>query len=195
MAVVDKTDTLTIVTSDNGTPEHAILPPLDPEQGKLSMFEGGINVPFFAVGPQVVPGTESTALVHLVDVLPTVAELAGVDPNALLRNDGTTNVVDGRSLLPVFADPDAPFRDVVYTEWFAPNGFAPALLLDERAVRDERYKLTWGLEAGEALFDLEGRTDDGPNLLLGTLTREQQAAYDRLSLALADFESGLGAAN
>ena len=148
--------TLVVFLGDNGTDPNAILPPRDPEQGKATLYEGGINVPLLVAGPGVTrPGTVSNALVHVVDVLPTVAELAGIDP-AL-----TGKALDGRSFARVLSEPSSPGpRRFVYSERFEPLGPGP-YRVDWRAVRDERYKLI-ELAGKQWFYDLHGRFDDGP---------------------------------
>jgi arylsulfatase A-like enzyme len=192
LAEVDLERTVVIALGDNGTPEHAVLPPLIPSRSKQSLFEGGINVPLIVAGPPVAePGSESGALVHLVDVFATVAELAGVDLAALRGGDGEPVVIDGQSLVPFLRDPGAAGREVVYAEKFSPNG-AVVPESDQRTVRDDRFKLLVSLEGGSALFDLEGRTDDGPDLLSsGPLSPEAAEAYERLSSAMRGFEADL----
>ena len=45
--------------------------------GKHSLYEGGIRVPFTISGPGIKPGTVSTVPVTGVDLLPTITDLAG----------------------------------------------------------------------------------------------------------------------
>lgn len=72
---IDLARTLVIVTSDNGA-ASSVAP--DPERSKGTTWQEGIRVPFVIAGPGVPKGLTATRLVHLVDVLPTVAEYAGV---------------------------------------------------------------------------------------------------------------------
>jgi arylsulfatase A-like enzyme len=173
-AAVDLDQTLVILLSDNGTPSYAILPPFLSWQGKDTMYEGGIGVPMLMAGPGVAPG-ESQALVHAVDVFATVADVAGVDLATLPHE------VDGQSLF-------SPRREVVYTERFWPNGPGP-YVTDLRAVRDARFKLAVDEIFGQQwLFDLQGRPDDGPDLLTrGPLSEEAAAAKLKLELALEEM--------
>lgn len=46
-------------------------------QGKGTMYEGGIRVPFIAIGPNIQPGSVSRTPVTGLDLFPTIAELAG----------------------------------------------------------------------------------------------------------------------
>lgn len=172
---IDLERTLVFVVGDNGTPSDAVLPPRLPAEAKLTMNEGGINVPFVVAGPGVARGRESDALVSVVDVVPTLAELAGVP---------LARPVDGHSLAPLLADPDAPGPDYVYTEWFRhPERDRGAS--DERALRDRRWKYVVDDTTGEEhLFDLAGRDDDGPDLLAGAPSAEASAALERLRAEL-----------
>lgn len=182
-AEIDLSDTLLLVMGDNGTTEEGVLPPWDPNAAKESMAEGGLGVPMIAAGPWVGETGETSALVSAVDVLPTLFEALSLP----LESDAP---LDGQSFLPALRDPASGGRETLYAEEFSPFGETPKTT-DQRAVRDARYKLASAEVSGEiGLYDLQGRSDDGPNLLEGTLTAEQQAAYDRLSLVLEDYRSG-----
>ena len=164
---------------DNGTDRNAILPPRDPEQGKATLYEGGLNVPLLVAGPGVTrPGTVSNALVHVVDVLPTVAELAGNDP-AL-----TGKALDGRSFARVLSEPSSPGpRRFAYSERFEPLGPGP-YRIDWRAVPDERHKLI-ELAGKQWFYDLHGRFDDGPARKPSAL---KGAERKRLEILQAELE-------
>ncbi|MCA9079214.1 MAG: sulfatase-like hydrolase/transferase [Planctomycetaceae bacterium] len=78
-------NTLVLFTSDNGgqLDVGANNGPL--RDGKQSVYEGGIKVPFAARLPgQIQPGTTSTFRAMSMDLFPTLLELAGVDcPHAI----------------------------------------------------------------------------------------------------------------
>lgn len=179
--------TMVFVIGDNGTPGQVLPPPLDGRQGKHTVYETGTRVPFIVSGAGVTArGATSRALVHVVDLLPTVAAIAGADPR-----DGRP--IDGFDLAPLLADTDARWpRDVVFTEQFRPVGPGP---WDEEAVavREKRYKLMELREHGELterhLFDLRGRVDDGPDLLGKPLEPEAKEALARLESALAGYRA------
>jgi arylsulfatase A-like enzyme len=182
------------VMGDNGTTEEGVLPPWDPAAAKESMAEGGLGVPLIVAGPGVAqPGVETDALVSAVDVWPTVMEWLGVDAEPTEPTEPTELVgLDGQSFAAQLEDPQAPGRSVVYSEYFAPFGFGPKRT-DLRAVRGPRFKLgvndTTGLEV---LYDLQGRSDDGPDLLTqGPLSAEAEQALAELRLALDDHRQRL----
>lgn len=75
-------NTYIIFLSDNGgrtdLPKHKspnLNTPL--RQGKGSMYEGGIRVPFAIAGPGIKAGSFSNVTVSGLDLLPTIADLAG----------------------------------------------------------------------------------------------------------------------
>ena len=75
--------------------------------GKTCPWETCIHVPFVAHVPGS-PGGTSDALVANIDVAPTIAALAGVDPGP----------IDGLSLAPMLrGDTDPPDRRAVLLEW------------------------------------------------------------------------------
>jgi N-acetylglucosamine-6-sulfatase len=90
-------DTYVIYSSDNGfhLGEHRL------PAGKDFPYEEDIRVPMIARGPGVPAGERIDAMALNIDLAPTLAEIAGITPPA---------IVDGRSLLPLFADPAHPWR-------------------------------------------------------------------------------------
>jgi arylsulfatase B len=121
--------TYVFVVGDNGTPDFAIRPPLDPSHAKGSVRELGVHVPLLVTGPDIAPGSTSRALVHTVDVFATIADLAGLAPGP----------VDGISFRPAWTEGTSP-RRFVFTEEFSDNGPGP----HERvtvAIRNETHKL------------------------------------------------------
>ena len=93
-------NTIIIFTSDNGAPGYIGLPDLNkPYRGwKLTHFEGGVHVPFIVSYPNKIPkGTTYNGRVSNLDILSTVASVAGVDIN---RNDLKEIEFDGVNVLP-----------------------------------------------------------------------------------------------
>lgn len=92
-----RSHTTILVLGDNGSPS---IVEIDlPGRLKGSVYQGGVHVPFVVAGPRVTaPGSETDALVSVVDVFPTLAEIAAVTP---VVGDPP---IDGVSFLPVLAD-------------------------------------------------------------------------------------------
>ena len=114
--------TVFILIGDNGTVTNVVDAPYSGTHAKRSPYEQGARVPCIVWGPPSVitsPGRSSDHLVHIVDVMPTVLELAKCPPG--LWNPGGTRTVRGRSFVRALRDPNAaPARDHVYNETFLP---------------------------------------------------------------------------
>jgi N-acetylglucosamine-6-sulfatase len=95
-------DTLIVYTSDNGFlyGQHRLV-------GKSAAFEESIKVPLVMRGPGIAEGGTRDALVNNLDVVATIAQLANATPDYPL---------DGRSLTPLFADANAPWRSAILFE-------------------------------------------------------------------------------
>ena len=107
--------TLVIFTSDNGPwltyGNHAgSAGPL--REGKGTTWEGGVREPCIMRWPGRIPaGSVTNDMAATIDLLPTLARLAGAEPQADRMIDG----VDIRPLL--FAEPGAKPRDSYYFYW------------------------------------------------------------------------------
>lgn len=188
MDPVVRSETTIVFIGDNGTYKSAIDYPLRPAgAAKGTLYEQGIHVPWIVVSPHVSqPGTETQALVHVVDLLPTVAEIADVDLG--------DRVIDGVSFLSVLEDPASPgLRDYVVVEKMRPLGPPPWTQSHQIAVRNARFKL-WQdkLHGVTKLFDLQGAPyDDGPNLLQRPLSAVESAAFSELALELFRYDQSV----
>jgi len=138
-------NTLVIFSSDNGGAGYiGVADVNDPYRGwKISLFEGGIRVPFLARWPAALPaGATYDAPVHHSDIYATAAAAAG----AALPAD---RVMDGVDLTPFVTGAEVSGAPHEYL--FFRSGAA-------QAVRDDRWKLVvsapQGLPRKEWLFDL-----------------------------------------
>ena len=175
-AAIDASDTTVIVVSDNGTPEEAAVGLLDQHHAKNSVHEGGTHVPMWVWGSAVTrPGTTSDVLVHVTDIFATVADLAGVELEALDVE------IDGRSFASSLDWRDEKGRRCLVSERFPDNGRPQHKL--ERSIRDDDYLLVQHHGESDELYDLNTRRGDlGDDLLQsGTPSKEAEGAYRRLS--------------
>ncbi len=128
--------------SDNGSIAAGIPPELDADRAKGTLFEGGVRVPMVVAGASVPQrGAASDALVSILDVFPTVVELAGGDP-------GPT---DGRSLLPLLEDPSLDHHPFLYADVSSRDGDVSRAVRshDRKLVRRSNGQLeTWALGPG-----------------------------------------------
>lgn len=144
LGLTDKT--LIVFASDHGYHLH--------DHGlwqKMSLFERSSRVPLIVAGPGVKSaGTKSTSLAELVDIYPTLADLAGLQAPEYL---------EGKSLKPVLDDPSATVKSAAFTQVRRGE-------FDGYAVRTKRFRyILWEHgRRGEQLFDLENDPRETKNL-------------------------------
>lgn len=144
-------NTLVMFSSDNGGAGYIGLPDVnEPYRGwKITMFEGGIRVPFLARWPAQLPaGGTFDHPVHHFDMFATAAAAAGAELP-------TDRVLDGVDLTPYVTGVDTTQAPHQYL--FFRSGAA-------QAVRDARWKLMVSapqdLPRKEWLFDLTGEGEE-----------------------------------
>jgi len=121
-------ETIVVYTSEQG----ASLP-----FAKWTLYDAGIRTAMIVRWPgQVVGGTASEAMVHYVDVVPTLVEAAGGDPVD----------VDGRSFLSVLSGRAYTHREYVFGV-HTTRGIIYGVDYPIRSIRSRRYKLILNLAA------------------------------------------------
>ncbi len=168
-----RANTNIIFIGDNGTERQVIKSPFIRQHGKMSLYEGGWNVPLIVQGPAVnSPGREVSALVHSVDLFHTIAEFAGLDANSAVAA-GTT--LDGVSFAPYLHDPaQKDLREFVYSEIFSRRSSTGV------AVRGARYKLIEFDTGVSEFYDLALDPHEQVDLLSLGLSGTEAEAFDRL---------------
>jgi choline-sulfatase len=134
--------TIVVFTSDHGyhLADHGLWQ-------KRSLFERSARVPLIIALPRAtVRGGGARGLAELVDLYPTLADLAGIKPAGPL---------DGVSLVPMLNDPSASVKDAAFTQ--TQNGYA---------VRTDRWRyIEWGEgQGGVQLYDMERDPGETTNL-------------------------------
>jgi choline-sulfatase len=138
-------DTIILFTSDHGE--------MLGERGlwyKMSFLEGAARVPLVISAPGRYAARRVSASVSLVDILPTLVEVAGGDPLEI-------GPVDGRSLVPHCRGEEGP--DGVVGEYLAEGALAPMVML-----RRDRWKFIHSPGDPDQLFDLRSDPDELQNL-------------------------------
>jgi arylsulfatase A-like enzyme len=135
-------NTIVVFTSDHGyhLGDHGLWQ-------KMSLFERSARVPLIIAAPGAkARGVAARGLAELVDLYPTLADLAGLTPK---------DPLDGVSLAPMLQNPAATVKDAAFTQ--ARNGYS---------VRTDRWRYTqWeGGEQGSQLYDMDKDPAEATNL-------------------------------
>lgn len=123
--------------------------------GKEANFERALRTTLLAVDPRTPGGQPTDALVELVDIYPTLCELAGLPVPAH---------VEGTSFAPLLSDFSRPWKKAVFSCFVRPDRNKAGM-----SVRNDRYRYTeWrdkdGIFKGETLFDLKNDPDENSNI-------------------------------
>ncbi len=179
-----RANTYIIFMGDNGTGRNAVRPPVAPGKAKGGMYQGGLNVPLFVVGPGVAQGS-SDALVNSADMFATIMELAGIDQAETVPGHVT---IDSVSFAPYLKDPSLDSkRTFAYADVFAGNfaGVADA----DFAIRNDRFKLI--RRNGEfEFYDLQEDPFEASDLFAGELNQVQQSQHDALLVQVTELRAG-----
>ncbi len=149
---IDK-DTLVFFCSDNGAASRweGLFDSSGPLRGcKRDLYEGGIRTQMIVRWPGMVPaGKVSDAVWYFADVLPPLAELAGLDP---------PHDIDGINILPTLLGKQQKTHDrFLYWEFFE-RGF-------QQAVRWRNYKAVRAKRGAPLeLYDLAGDPGEKHNI-------------------------------
>lgn len=114
-------NTYIIFTSDNGYFHGEHRSPA----GKFLAYEPSIRVPLLMRGPGIAPGTRVHELVANIDLAPTITQIAAAVPPLQM---------DGRSLLPLLADPSRTSRRPILLESYPPVGSSAPVLRAQSSV-------------------------------------------------------------
>ncbi|MHC5037888.1 MAG: sulfatase family protein [Planctomycetota bacterium] len=135
-------NTIIVFTSDHGEMlgDHGLYT-------KCVAFEPSLRVPLIIAGPKIAGGRRSDALVELIDVNPTICELAGLPPQ---------ENIDALSLAPLLRGETAEHRTETISAF---RNF--------RCIRTARYKLVQNYNDMMELYDLEKDPHETVNLAEG----------------------------
>lgn len=134
--------------------------------GKATNFELSLRVPLIISAPNMkAPGGHTRALVELVDLYPTLAELAGLPAPKNLA---------GRSMVPLLNDPERSWKAAAFSQY-------PHSGVMGRSMRTDRWRFTeWkkgNKVAATELYDLENDPAGNVNL---SGRAEHQETHDAL---------------
>jgi arylsulfatase A-like enzyme len=144
-------NTIVLFMGDNGSAKGGRPAEMEFNAGlrgtKASPFQGGVRVPCFIRWPngKLLGGRSVPQLTSMIDLFPTLAELAGIP---LTEKTPT----DGRSLVPLLTSSSTwSNRSIVTHVGRWPNGAAEAYKHQGSAIRNQRFTLV----NGHSLYDLQ----------------------------------------
>ena len=149
-------DTVLVVTADHGenVGDHGLM------DHQYCLYETLVHVPLVLHGGPFTDGDDLTELVSLVDIAPTLLDVAGIDATSAREE------FQGQSFHP---DADVNPRAFVVSEYMAPQpsmdalerhvGELPPYIYDLdrslRAIRTDEYKLVRGSDGAVELYNLD----------------------------------------
>lgn len=153
-------NTIVVFSSDHGyhMGEHG-------HWQKMTLFENATRVPLIFAGPGVTEHGKSSSQAELVDVYPTVSELAGFAAPRFLA---------GVSLKGTLADTDRQARQDSLT-----------MMVDGYTLRDDHFRLTWWGENGSKGKEFYSHQDDTEELTNLIDSPRYQERIESMSLRLA----------
>ncbi len=172
--------TVVIYLADNGTVSELNSGTWPLGHGKSSVYLGGVLVPLIVAGPDIVePGRRVSGLVDVVDLFPTILELAGLSSEDWHDEELP---IDGISLVPALLDPAVlPTRTFQLAEWLPSN---TEWVGTGRTISDGRFKLMRYRDGSRALYDIRVDPMELSPLDLETLEAEASAALTGLEAEL-----------
>lgn len=166
-------NTVVIFTADHGelAMEHR-------QFYKMSMFEGSSHVPLLIMGPGLISGLQVNQLVSLVDLYPTVLDIAGIP---------AVGTVSGYSLLPLLSKSSAFSKkqhpDWVLSEYHGCNVNASTYML--RSGQWKYIAYADGLSVSPQLFDVTQDKDELHNVV--HKFPDVQAHLDKILRSIVDY--------
>ena len=158
-------NTIVFFLSDNGGPEHVNASDNgELRDGKNSLFEGGVRVPFAVRWPNRIPaGVDYNKAVSSLDIMATIVAQAGIDVS-------NNKPLDGVDLLPYLTNENnsAP-HDVLFWRHVKANSYAMRSGNDKMVQKKDQ----------SMLFDLSDDIGEQNNLL-----QEQEQAQNKTHQAL-----------
>lgn len=163
--------TLIVFTSDNGGQIEAGANNGPWRDGKQSMYEGGLRVPFLARWPGRIPAAARTDFAAItMDLFPTLCEAAGLAPPA---------GIDGRTFLPTLLGQRQPAheRDLFFTRREGGNAYGGKTI--DAVIRGEWKLLQNNPWQPLELYNLRADPAEKENL-----AATNRAKFNELSAAL-----------
>ena len=167
-------NTVIIVTADHGDMlgEHGMW-------FKKHLFDQCLRVPLIISAPQQFSASRSSQNVSLVDVLPTLSAIAGID-----ANEHAPSKLDGDSLLALCNGDESLVHRPIYAEITSEGVPAPILM-----VKQGQHKLLTGGGVADVLFDVATDPNETTDLIDDQPTSTMRTQLQALAAAQWDTDA------
>ncbi|NME68466.1 sulfatase-like hydrolase/transferase [Flammeovirga aprica] len=173
-------NTVVIFVGDNGTPPNLVE---GYNQGKGSLYNGGVHVPMIISGKGVtLQNKEVDEQINVCDLFATMAHFSD---ESIGEKGGLYNSLSFKHLL---SGDEGTVRKYNYMELGVKDGFPD----DAYTIRDSQFKMIQYLDNAKTqeLYDLIDDPYETKNLLEGTLTSTQQARLSMLEEEVNRIRTG-----
>lgn len=166
----ERANTTIIFLGDNGTPNQVAQAPYSNVTAKGSLYQGGINMPLFISGAQVLRNDEENSLINSTDLFATIIELTGIT---------LPEIHDSKSFKSLLSRTSS-HRDYIYSEMEYGTR-------DMWTIRNDQYKIIIDANGGDEMYDLSSDPYENNNLIEGELTVGQVEAKSALEIFLSEI--------
>ena len=114
---------------------------------KHTNFEDATHVPFMIHVPGVTDkGIRTKALVELIDIFPSITELAGLDVPPMCPEDNNKLLacVEGTSITPLLKNPDQPWKKAAFSQYSRPSAGMTVIPNEPAFSKDEHGENVMG---------------------------------------------------
>ncbi len=167
----DELDNTTIIfLGDNGSPNQVAQSPYSSSTAKGTLYQGGINTPFFISGKGVTRNGEDSNPVTSTDLFATIADLSGVPIN---------EINDSKSFKRLLSE-DVELSRYQYTEKYNESS-------DQWAISDGQYKLIIGAMGNQEFYNIDADPYEENNLLTNGLSSEASNVKTEFEIKLQEI--------
>lgn len=126
--------------------------------GKWTCYNMGLKAAFIVRWPQMIkPASRTTVLTQYIDVVPTLYQSAGGNPDQLRGNTEKTMQLDGKSFYAAMRGNPAEVRTYVYGVHTTRGIKSGSDNYPVRSIQNKKYKLIWNLNYQEPFYSSASR--------------------------------------
>jgi uncharacterized sulfatase len=139
-------------------------------KGKWSVKETGLKIPLIVRWPKIIKkGIASNQIVSVIDILPTIIDIAG----------GKSNGLDGKSFLSILRGKEKPIKDYVYGVATRQN-IQKCYVFPSRSVRDKKFKYIKNFNSSEVVQNNLGDNQEVNKFIIRGSNAFKETPYEEL---------------